>query len=57
MKEKFWTIMGGTGMIMLFAGVCAMDSECMIIPAVITIGGLLLCSASASVLYRDKEEE
>ena len=57
MKEKFWTIMGGTGMIMLYVGVSAMDSECMIIPAAITIGGLLLCSASARVLYRDKEEE
>lgn len=54
MKEKVWTVIGGMGMTILLAGACAMDSECLTVPTVMILGGILLCRLSARILYRDE---
>ena len=47
MKEKLWTVIGGIGMIILFAGASAMDSETMSLPVLMVFVGLGLSVAAA----------
>lgn len=54
MKKKVWTVLGGIGFLLMLAGASAMDSESMIIPATMAIGGVLLCNISARVLMPEK---
>ena len=50
MKEKTVAIMGGIGFMMMLLGVASMDSEQILIPAILTIVGVLMCCIAAHVL-------
>lgn len=51
-KEKFWTMVGGIGIILLWIGACAMDGEDLILPALMILTGLGLCYGSARILEK-----
>jgi uncharacterized membrane protein HdeD (DUF308 family) len=55
MKEKLWTVIGGIGMIILFAGASAMDSETMSLPVLMVFVGLGLSVAAARNLELDEK--
>lgn len=52
MREKIWTIIGGIGMTLLLAGGCAMDSESLILPALMVLTGAGMLCGSAKVLEK-----
>ena len=50
MKERLLTIMGGLGIVMLFGGAAAMDSERILLQVIMIAAGLALCFLSAREL-------
>lgn len=55
MKEKIWTMLGGLGIVLLFTGAAAMDSERILVTALMVAAGLTLCTLSARVLEPKKK--
>ncbi|MBQ7925920.1 MAG: hypothetical protein IJ335_06450 [Lachnospiraceae bacterium] len=48
-------LIGGTGLMMFFIGASAMDSDPVLVPAVMTIVGLALMAVSAREVEKDKK--
>lgn len=58
MKKTIWSIIGTIGFFLMLAGFCAIDSEDMMIPAIMGVVGLiLLCACARATMPVDDLEE